>query len=214
MRSRSWLAQPAAMALAASICLLSAAPAAALITGEFGNKPVQDGGWPTGTLDVANLKSRLGWWEGPPFGGGMYVFLYRESSTADFNAALAAFAKIKAPELLVVFHDGPEESFWLRDHQKPQDQPQPAARVGWTFTVWRPENWHRLYNNPKSYFGSDQEAFRKPVDPPRIDVYLGEGNLVLDDLKLPRGVTVRDERAEAAPFELQEGSFVEGRVYD
>src|SRR5207244_10434233 len=37
---------------------------------------------------------------------------------------------------------------------------------------------------------------------------------LLDELKLPKGVTVRDERAEAAPVELHGGGMVAGRVYD
>src|SRR5215472_3047808 len=75
---------------------------AALITGGWGNDPVQDAGWPNGALEVANLKSRVGWWEGPPFGGGMYCFLYREKDAAAFNQALAAFAKIKSRKLELV----------------------------------------------------------------------------------------------------------------
>ena len=41
---------------------------ALIMTGK--GEPVTDAGWPAGALAVANLKSRLGWWEGPPFGGG------------------------------------------------------------------------------------------------------------------------------------------------
>jgi hypothetical protein len=47
---------------------------------------------------VANLKSRVGWWEGPPFGGGEWHFLYRGDQAA-FEATLAAFAAIRAPVL-------------------------------------------------------------------------------------------------------------------
>src|SRR3989442_7958487 len=87
--------------------------ALALITGGWGNDPVSDAGWPLGTLEVANLKTRVGFWEGPPFGGGQYQFLYRGNSD-NFNAALAAFAKVIAPVRELVVLDGPQESFWLK----------------------------------------------------------------------------------------------------
>jgi hypothetical protein len=45
-------------------------PSHALILVGTGNKPVSNPGWPANTLEVANQKSRIGWWEGPPFGGG------------------------------------------------------------------------------------------------------------------------------------------------
>jgi hypothetical protein len=186
----------------------------ALITGGFGNDPVQDQGWPAGSLDVANLESRVGWWEGPPFGGGMYVFLYRDKDTAAVNQALVKFSQIKSSKLEVVLHDGPYESFWLRDHQKPADEAQPKARVDWTFTVWRPESWHRLYNDPRSAFSSDRKEFRQPVDPPRIDIYIGDGSIKFGALKLPETITVRDERQEAAPVKLEGGSLIRGRVTD
>lgn len=57
--------------LTASLLLLSNIQfASALIIGGTGNKPVRDAGWPRGAVDVANLKTRIAWWEGPPFGGG------------------------------------------------------------------------------------------------------------------------------------------------
>lgn len=186
----------------------------ALITGAHGNDPVQDMGWPAGSLEVANLKSRLGWWEGPPFGGGMYVFLYRANDTAALNEALVAFSQIKSSRLEVVLHDGPQESFWLRDHKQPAGEAQPQSRVDWTFTVWRPESWHRLYNDPRSTFAADRKEFRQPVDPPRVDIYIGGGNIKFSELKLPEGVSVRDERQEAAPVKLEGGSLIRGRVTD
>ena len=48
---------------------------ALIMTGK--GEPVTDAGWPAGALAVANLKSRLGWWEGPPFGGGEWGLLNR-----------------------------------------------------------------------------------------------------------------------------------------
>ena len=71
------------------LLLLSATPAPALIMVGKGNAPVADSGWPAGALDVANLKTRVGWWEGPPFGGGEWTFLYRGDTAALEEIALA-----------------------------------------------------------------------------------------------------------------------------
>ena len=96
------------------LVLLFASAAPALIMVQKGNEPTQDHNWPAGSLDVANLKTRLGFWEGPPFGGGQYCFEYR-GDTAAFQAALDAFARIKAPKLELSVHEGPRESFILKD---------------------------------------------------------------------------------------------------
>src|SRR5688572_23474449 len=94
------LPRPAAIStiLAALLSLVAVAPALGLIMVGKGNDPVKDNNWPAGSLDVANLKTRVAWMEGPPFGGGQHTFLYR-GDTAAFQAVLDAFAKIKAPAL-------------------------------------------------------------------------------------------------------------------
>src|SRR5579862_3799896 len=92
-----------------SVLFASAIPfaASALITSESGNRPISDPGWPDGALTLANLQSRVGWWEGPPFGGGEWQFLYRGDAQT-FSNALATFAAIRALSLELVLHDGPE----------------------------------------------------------------------------------------------------------
>ena len=162
--------------LVALLTALFSRDASALITGGLGNDPVRDAGWPLGAVDVANLKTRIGWWEGPPFGGGQYQYLYR-GSTDDFNAALDAFAGIRAPLLELIVLDGPNESFWLKIDRNEKDKPKPDPRIDWTFDVWVPASWHRLYNHPKSVYAADQPAFRRPCDPPRIHVYIGGGGV-------------------------------------
>jgi len=67
--------------VSAVICLGATRASALILTGE-GNTPVTDAGWPAGTLVLANLKTRAGWWEGPPFGGGEWHFLYRGNTEA------------------------------------------------------------------------------------------------------------------------------------
>jgi hypothetical protein len=91
----------------------------ALIMVSKGNAPTQDHGWPTGSVDVANFERRLGFWEGPPFGGGEYHFEYRGGTEA-FQQAIDQFAKIDAPRLLVTLHEGPIESTFLEDAINPK----------------------------------------------------------------------------------------------
>src|SRR5712691_13249017 len=92
------------------VLILAGAPcASALIMVSRGNAPVQDNHWPTGALEVANLKCRVGFWEGPPLGGGQHCFQYR-GDTKTFNDALDKFTHITAPELEVIVHEGRNSS--------------------------------------------------------------------------------------------------------
>ncbi len=189
--------------------LLTPLTASALILTGRGNDPVRDPGWPDGALEVANLESRVGWWEGPPFGGGEWQFLYR-GDTETFNQALGKFAAIRGPLLDLVIHDGPQETTFL----KAEKDSSADTRVDWTFTVWVPANWHHLYNNPKSVFGADRPQFRQPVDPPRLDVYIGGGQVDWAKVKVPDNVRVRDERASVAEVVPVGGAVVRVDAYD
>src|SRR5690348_513566 len=111
------------------LVLFFAAAAPALIMVQKGNKPTTDHNWPAGSLDLANLETRVDFWEGPPFGGGQYCFEYRGDTEA-FQKALDALAKIKAPKLELSVHEGPNESFVLRD---PKDA-KADAHIDWSFT--------------------------------------------------------------------------------
>lgn len=192
-----------AIALAVvSLACLATLPASALIMTGSGNQPVRDAGWPEGALAVANLTSRIGWWEGPPFGGGEWHFLY-QGNTDGFKDALAVFAAIRAPALDLVIHDGPYEDSLLKE------------RVDWSFTVWVPASWHRLFNNPKSTFSAGSSNFRRPVDPPRLDVYVGGGGGVeWAKVKVPASLHVQDERASASGVNLSGGTVIQGEFYD
>jgi hypothetical protein len=189
--------------------LLLAFPAFALIMVGRGNDPVRDPGWPEGALAVANLKARIGWWEGPPFGGGQWQFVYR-GDTETFQQALDAFAAIRAPALELVIHEGPEENALLKDSAKPDA----STRVDWAFTVWVPENWHRLYNNPKSVFLANTPNFREPVAAPRLEVYLGGGQVEWAKVKVPANLRVSDDRAATAGLDPALGSVARVEIYD
>ena len=189
----------------AAFLLFVASPAMALIEVGRGNTPIHDLGWPNGALEVANLKIRVGFWAGPPFGGGHHEFLYR-GDTAAFTQALNAFAAIRAPSLELFVHPGSMQNEFLKD---PRD-PKADTRVDFTFDVWRPESWHRLYNNPKSVFASDRPEFRRPIDPPRMHVYLGGGSIKWDQIKVPANVRVIDLRGLKKDGEQS----ITGSVYD
>jgi len=182
---------------------LSVNPASALIMTGTGNQPVSDAGWPQGALAVANLRSRAGWWEGPPFGGGEWHFIY-QGGTAALGEAIEAFAAIRAPALEVVLHDGPGLDTFIK------------GAVDWTFTVWVPASWHFLYNNPRLVpVSADTPHFHQPVDPPRLEVYLGQADGAdWSKVKLPARVRLRDERASASAVHPLGGSLLRADVYD
>jgi hypothetical protein len=175
--------------------------ASALIQVGRGNAPVQDAGWPDGALALANLSSRVGWWEGPPYGGGEWHFAYHGDMAA-FNQALVAFAAIRAPALDLVIRDGPKNDDILQE------------RVDWGFTVWNPASWNRLYNNPRFSFPSSDDRMHKPVDPPCLTVYVGGGQVDWAKVTVPPQVHVRDERSAAAGVDLSGGSILQAEFFD
>ncbi len=178
----------------------------ALISGGTGSDPKPNMGWPLGCEKVANLSSRLAWWEGPPYGGGNYHFEYRCKDTAELNQALVTFAAIRTPRLQLVVRDGPGESFWLKTGHRGD------PRIDWTFVVWRPESWHRNRNNPKNVFPFAGNA-RAPVPPPTITVFIGgKGTIDWKAVKVPPNVQVVDLRKsnQAGPG----NGVVRGDVYD
>lgn len=187
--------------LAFAASLLPSLASALILTGK--GDPVNDAGWPAGALTVANLKCRVGWWEGPPFGGGQWSFLYRGDDAA-FAETLAAFAAIRTPALDLVIHDGAGESPFIEGKEG----------YDWSFTVWVPANWNHLYNNPKSVFGADQPQFRQPVDPPRLDLFVRGVGVDFSKVKVPANVRVKDQRAAAAGVDLRGGGVVRADFYD
>ena len=184
-----------------------ARPAVALIEVIQGNGPVGDHNWPAGSVAVANLPTRIGWTEGPPFGGGQFEFDYRGDAAA-LRQALDAFATIRAPSLDLFVHDGgPADSPFLADGHGDR-------HYDWSLTLWNPRSWNQLYNDPTDSFaaGDPEGGFRRPVDPPRLDVYVGGHGIDFAKVHVPEGVRVTDERASAHGF--ADGSAVAGDVFD
>ncbi len=174
-----------------------------------GKEPVTDKNWPAGSLEVANHKSRQSWTEGPPFGGGLWSFQYR-GDTRIFNEVLAKFALIKAPDLLLVIHEGATEN----PHASPDDKAKGLQRVDWTYTIWTPENFYHLYGNSTSLFMSTQPEFRAELPPPQLDMFVGPGGVDWSLVQMPNGLRVIDERAASHGYKTEDGSVITGTAYD
>ena len=139
-------------------------------------------GWPEGAAAVAYLPSAVGWWEGPPFGGGEWHIQFRGDTEA-FTQALTNFVAIHAPALDLMVHDGPQ-------HEKFLD----GARVDWELVVWNPESWNHLFNNTNVTIFGDSPNNGKPVPAPRLNVFIGDGGVDWSKVTIPPGVSVHDER--------------------
>jgi len=88
-----------------------------------------------------------------------------------------------------------------------------GKRIDWTFTVWAPEHFHRLFSHPYVKFLSASPNYRQPVPPPRIDVYAGEGGPIeWDEVSVPPKVRVIDRRRSATKS-ADSGRVVRGSVY-
>jgi hypothetical protein len=153
-------------------------------------------------LAVANLKARVGWMEGPPFGGGQWTFFYRGGSDP-LREAIEAFSAITADRLEVVLHDGRGTSHFL-----------PGDGFDWSFEVWVRESWERLFNHPDGFFAADHPNFGKPVAAPRLEVWLRTDGPDWSQVKVPAKVVVLDQRATSHGFPPGSGSVIRLQVTD
>jgi len=196
------------LAILGIIVLFSDAAMSLIIVG--GSERIEDRGWPSGCVEIANLATRFGWWEGPPFGGGEYHFLYRCQNTGQFNQALEKFAAIEAGRLELVVHNGPKKDFVV------------DGRVDWTFLAWVAKNWDSLNNSPRNFYRLADSGSTKPVPVarktmpvPRIDLYLGGDNpIIWKDVKVPANLVVIDRRPVSVSPQFADNGLVRGKVFD
>lgn len=198
------------VAIALGVVLLFAEPGWALRMVMRGNSPVRNPSrdWPEGTVDLANLKSRLGYWERYE-----HVFLYRCKDTGEFNEALKTFAAIDANVLELVVHNGPKYSFALKDNN--EELAIEDNRLDWTFTVWSQESWDRLYSRSRGRVSPTNLNFGKPVAPPRIDVYIiGAGAILWEKVKVPENIVLTDKRPGSVSPQFAGKGLVRATVFD
>src|SRR6516225_4263623 len=117
----------------------------ALILGGEGNSPVADPGWPKGAAAIFNVKARIAYWEGPPFGGGQWHAECRGDATV-LSGVLADFAVLDVKNKRVVLHDGVGQSFWLNMNNEPAKRDR--AKMDWMVMIWEPARWQRLRQLP------------------------------------------------------------------
>jgi hypothetical protein len=171
--------------LVLAIGLLMALRANALIASGTGS-PTYTNGWPEGAAAVSNLKSCVGWWEGPPFGGGEWHIQFRGDAEA-LNEALTNFVAIKSPVLDLVIHDGVKHDQFLQ------------TNADWELVIWVPESWNQRYNSTNESsqrFYANDPNFHKPVPAPLLNVYIGGGDVDFTKIKIPGNLHVRDEREQ------------------
>lgn len=196
--------------LLAAFCLVVIPPHAAfaLITGGKGNEPVPDPGWPEGAAIVFNTKCRVACWEGPPLGGGQ-SFAECRGTSDEFNAVLVQFAEIKSTPKRLVIHDGIGQSFWLNMNDEPDKRD--AAAIEWRFMVWQPKQWQKQKELPPGLRSSEVEAAGEPVT--QIDFFTG-GRIRWEEVKVPVGIEVDDQRLEAHGYSADSGTVLEGTLTD
>ena len=193
-------------ALLAILFLCVPREATALITGDSGNKPVADPGWPGGAAMIFNHSGRIAWWEGPPFGGGQWHAECR-GDVKSLNAMLADFARLDAKSKKIVVHDGTGQSFWLAPNNEPEKQE--AAKIDWVFMVWQSGSWERLHKLP-----ADLNPTEPGDDSPPSQVDVFTAGIDWAGVSVPKGIEVIDRRLVAHGFTAADGVVIEGTVTD
>ena len=179
----------------------------AIIFGGEGNKPLRDPGWPKGAAEVFNWKTRIAYWEGPPFGGGQW-HAESKGNAEEVNRVLQAFEKIEAKQKRVILKSGIGYSFWLdpnrdRRHDK-------KTKIDWEFTVWVPKSWEFQKTLPPGMSAISGEPGEEPV--PVLTIYTSF--VKREKLELPKGLIIEDNTLEGHGFTKKDGRVLQGRVVD
>lgn len=171
-----------------------------------GNTPVHDPGWPSGAVELANHPSRVSWWEGPPFGGGLWSFSY-SGDTEALAACVKALGAVASTNCEIVLREGVHHSPIGDAKEKSAAKP-----VDWTFDVWVPASWERLYKTSSNTFLSGDPRYGKPMDGPTLQVWLRPGGPDWSRIQVPAGVKVRDLRTRSNGFPAGSGNVLSVRV--
>ncbi len=179
----------------------------ATIFGGEGNKPLPDPGGPKGAAEVFNWKTRVAFWEGPPFGGGQW-HAESKGNAEEVNKVLQAFEKIEAKQKRVVLKNGIGYSFWLdpnrnRRHDK-------KIKIDWEFTVWVPKSWESQKTLSADMSAISGEQGEEPV--PVLTIYTSVFDR--EKLELPKSLIVEDKTLAGHGFSRKDGRVLQGRVVD
>ncbi|MCO6045645.1 hypothetical protein NG895_17240 [Aeoliella sp. ICT_H6.2] len=188
------------------LCSLTA-PAVALITGSDGDEPVDNPGWPVGAAEAFNVRQRIAYWVGPPFGGGQYHGEFR-GDTAALNEVLDIFGDIRNDNKRIVVEEGTAPSGWLRL----RDRSKEPVQCDWKLMVWDAASWKQL-SGMRAGLDPTDPADRAKGPPTVLTIYTG-GNIEWDQVKLPEGVEVVDNRLSAHGFTEQDGYVCQGQLID
>ncbi len=198
------------LGIAAAILAMAAPEASALREGGVGNAPFRDPGWPAGAALVFNTPWRIAYWHGPL--PGEYHADCRGDAKA-FNAVLAEFARLDVKNKQVVVHNGVGNSEWLNINNDPARRE--TAKIDWTFLVWQPADWKHDRERRRKFLGERNAVEKSNAaddgPPSQIDVYTG-GNIKWEDVRIPAGLKVVDQRLEAHGFTPADGIVLEGKV--
>lgn len=190
--------------LLGSILVIGGTASALILTSE-GNrafKPLSPLDLPIGAERLVNRPEKIGYWEGPPFGGGLHVIEFNTTSTSTVNEALKDFASIKAPALKLLLENGPKTSSFFDGYPHYQNHQTTPSKlnVDYSLRIWNLDNYHRLHQTTESARYATGSASRpgnavdSPVDPPTLVIYLSEGRLTFDKIKVPSKLLVEDRR--------------------
>lgn len=198
---------PAKLLATAAVLLILASPSQALITGGTHDGPIENPGWPAGVAEAFNVRGRVAFWEGPPFGGGQYHGEYR-GDTAALNDVLDLFGQIQNDNKRIEIEEGTAPSGWLRL----ADKNKKPVECDWKLMVWNASSWKQL-SGMRAGLDPTDPADRDKGPPTVLTIYTG-GNIKWGEVKLPEGVEVVDNRLAAHGFSQQDGYVCQGQLRD
>lgn len=191
------------------LALTAGSPASALILGGDDDRPLDMPGWPTGAAEIFNVPERVAYWEGPPFGGGQYHAECRGDTDA-LNQVLAKFAQLENKTKRVIVEDGVGSSFWLNPNNEADKRKR--ARIDWRFMVWIEQNWQQLKDMPADLNPTNPDD-RGEGPPTELTIYTS-GNIAWDQVELPEGMELVDNRMASHGFTPDDGWVAQGTVKD
>jgi|GEM_PF-2415144 hypothetical protein len=175
----------------------------ALRTGGIGNEPHHCKGWPSGADVIFNHSGRIAWWYHEEYGHSEC-----RGDVKAFNSILGDFAKLDVKWKRVVVHDGCGYSEWL--HGAGANQNHKPQKIDWIFVVQDTEGSGMMWGFQRK--GPLPPAYEEDRPDSQIDVYTA--NINWNDVIVPTGIEVVDQRLESHGYKIADGIVIEGHVID